>query len=131
MKKVLALIVAIMSSMSLFGYAHLVHFDESAIKGGGTYRITAHVVAHGADTREVKPSATPYHFGTFGANCVNRFEITVVGGEYNGTYINAPLPVSMHCMNHSLRIDKAGDMVAGPYPLHKSTDGKLELNVTP
>ncbi len=131
MKKVLALIGVLISSMSLFGYTHKVHFNESAIKGGGTYRITAHVVAHGADTREVKPSATPYVFTTFGANCVDRIEITVVGGEYDGTHLNAPLRLFTRCVDHSLRIDKAGNMAPGKSGLFKSGDGKLELEVTP
>ena len=130
MKKLISLVLVVASSFSLYGYNHRINFNESAQKGG-KFRITANVVAWGADTKEVTPSDTPFDFGTFAANCVDQFEITVVGGEYDGTYLKAGLPVYLHCMNHNLRIAKTGEMAPGRFPLYKSTNGALELEITP
>lgn len=131
MKKLGALLL-LMSSYSALGYTTKIFFNESARKGGD-FRITAHVDVVGADTREIQPSDKPFDLTTFGANCVSRFEVKVVGGEFNGAYIDIPIPVSHRCMNRTIRFAKAGELVQrdSRYLLFTSSDGKLAAELRP
>ncbi len=128
MKKLLLTLVVI-GSGSLFGYNHQFRFQESARKGG-TFRVTANVIAWGPDTKEITPSEKPFDFGTFALNCVDQIEVVVVGGEFDGEYIKAGLPLFMRCRGHSIIIAKAGELTGSKAePIFKGTKGKLEMQV--
>ncbi len=130
MKKLLLTLV-VMGGGSLLAYNHRITFNESARKGG-TFRITANVVARGPAIKEVTPSDKPFDFGTFAINCVDRFEVKVAGGEYDGTYLKASLPLWTRCTNHSITLAKAGELVEKTgAPLFTSADGKLALQIKP
>ncbi len=133
MKKIILLLV-ITSGYSLFGYTTKIYFNESARKGG-TFRVTAHVDIVGPVTKEITPSDTPYDLGTPAANCINRYEVEVVGGEFDGAKIDAPITLASaaRCMNRTMRFAKAGELVQTnrAFPIFTSSDGKLAVEFRP